>query len=87
MAIEFGNMIRSAYDLFRFELLDTLKLEKPKTRADEIIQWDKISTFIAIGDPKRGKLKRDYQFETASRKESSAAKTTSSQSGSGDENS
>jgi len=46
---EFGYMIRSAFDLFRFDLLKQLHLELPNDSDEEVELWNKISRFINVG--------------------------------------
>ncbi len=47
---QYGNMIRSTYDLFRFKLLDQFRLESPKDLEAERDRWDTVCEFINIGD-------------------------------------
>jgi hypothetical protein len=49
IAEQYGNMIRSAYDLFRFNLLEQLKLHLPLDSEEEYQLWQKVSEFITIG--------------------------------------
>lgn len=56
---EYGSLIRSSFDLFRFDLLKQLKQKAPKDSEEELDTWRKISEFITIGDPERT-LKFDY---------------------------
>jgi uncharacterized membrane protein len=50
IAIQYGNMIRSAFDLFRFDLLRQLNLALPKDSGMEHDTWKKVSEFIAVGE-------------------------------------
>jgi hypothetical protein len=61
IVVQYGNMIRSSFDLFRFDLLRQLNLELPKDSDTEYDLWRKISEFIAIGS-RRGPLHFEYQF-------------------------
>jgi hypothetical protein len=47
---KYGNLIRSSYDLFRFNLLDKLHLKLPPNSESEKELWEQISEFITIGD-------------------------------------
>lgn len=46
---QYGNMIRSSYDLFRFKLLEQLHLPLPKNIRQERIDWRKVSELISVG--------------------------------------
>jgi hypothetical protein len=63
LVMQYGNMIRSSYDLFRMQLLEELNLELPEDSVREHDLWSKISEFIAIGE-RRGALIFDYQLIT-----------------------
>ena len=43
---QFGSMIRSSYDLYRFNLLDALHIKLPKTLTEERELWLKLSNFM-----------------------------------------
>ena len=45
----FGYMIRSAYDLFRFDLLKQLRLDMPDNYEEEFYAWKNIGGFIVMG--------------------------------------
>jgi len=45
----YGLIIRSAYDLFRFDLLRALKFPLPETTEDEYQEWEDICQFINVG--------------------------------------
>ena len=47
---KYGNLIRSSYDLFRFNLLDRLHLKLPPNIQKERRLWENVSEFITIGD-------------------------------------
>lgn len=47
---KYGNLIRSSYDLFRFNLLEKLHLKLPTDSQKEKQLWKKISDFVTIGD-------------------------------------
>jgi hypothetical protein len=47
---KYGNLIRSSYDLFRFNLLEKLHLGLPANNQKEKELWDKVSEFITIGE-------------------------------------
>jgi len=63
IVMQYGNMIRSSFDLFRFQLLKQLNLDLPKDLDQERDLWSKISEFIAIGEH-RGTLSFEYQIAT-----------------------
>jgi hypothetical protein len=46
---EFGDMIRSAYDLFRFDLLEKLHYKLPEDSEKERNLWNRIEKFMLIG--------------------------------------
>jgi hypothetical protein len=46
---EYGDLVRSAFDLFRFDLLAQLKRNYPKDYAEELLLWDDISDFFSVG--------------------------------------
>lgn len=45
----FGLMIRSAYDLFRLDLLKQLRLKMPKDSHEEFYIWKNLNEFIVLG--------------------------------------
>lgn len=47
---KYGNLIRSSYDLFRFNLLEKLHLKLPPNNQEEKELWYKLSEFITIGE-------------------------------------
>ncbi len=47
---DFGIMIRSAYDLFRLDLLKQFHLKAPVHSADEYQIWDNLNEFIILGE-------------------------------------
>lgn len=61
LANQYGNLIRSAFDLFRFDLLSQLKLKLPEDSVEEYTMWRKVSEFIAVGE-RLGTLYFDYQI-------------------------
>ncbi len=48
---QYGSMIRTAYDLYRFDLLDALRFELPTTLESEKQTWRKISNFMTGNEP------------------------------------
>ena len=46
---DFGMMIRSAYDLFRLDLLKQFKIKQPKDSDEEYQVWENLGQFIALG--------------------------------------
>lgn len=55
---QYGNLIRSTFDLFRFDLLKDMHLELPSDTRDEEFLWRKLCEMIAIG-----RENSDLQFE------------------------
>lgn len=47
---KYGNLIRSSYDLFRFNLLEKLHLKLPVNIEEEKLVWEKITEFVTIGE-------------------------------------
>lgn len=47
---KYGNLIRSSYDLFRFDLLEKLHLKLPVDNKKEKYLWQDISDFVTIGE-------------------------------------
>ena len=47
---KYGNLIRSSYDLFRFNLLEKLHLKLPVDIDDEKPLWKRVSDFTTIGE-------------------------------------
>jgi hypothetical protein len=45
----FGNMIRSAYDLFRLDLLQQFRLSLPRNSIDEFYIWKNLGELILQG--------------------------------------
>jgi hypothetical protein len=48
-ARQYGNLIRSAYDLFRFDLMKALKLPRPKSPAVELNTWYQWTEVFTLG--------------------------------------
>lgn len=46
---QYGSMIRSVFDLYRFKLIEALHLELPNDSNSEYQMWKKISEFMAAG--------------------------------------
>jgi len=65
LVMQYGNMIRSSFDLFRFQLLKQLNLKLPEDLSQEYDLWSKVSEFIAIGEY-RGSF--SFEYQTASDK-------------------
>jgi len=56
----FGLMIRSAYDLFRLDLLKQFRLKMPSNYAEEFRAWKNLNEFIVLGEHSRGFTQFDY---------------------------
>ena len=63
---EFGDTIRSSYDLFRFDLLRQLHLPLPVNSNVEQTQWYRLSNFFNLGHDKYSKP-LEYQHPTSVR--------------------
>lgn len=44
----FGNQIRSAYDLYRLQLLEQMKLKRPENSVDEFHIWKNLGEFTVV---------------------------------------
>jgi hypothetical protein len=49
IAIQYGNLVRGAFDLFRWHLMEAMHLETPGKYNDERTMWDNLSMFIGHG--------------------------------------
>ena len=45
----FGMMVRSAYDLFRLDLLEKFRLQVPENSVDEFHKWKNLNELIVLG--------------------------------------
>lgn len=52
----YGDLVRSAYDLFRFDLLTALHLNHPLDSTEEYGLWEDISEFMTLGRPRGSKI-------------------------------
>jgi hypothetical protein len=59
---EFGSMIRSAYDLFRFDLLKQLHFSLPEDIDFEEDQWQDITEFMNKGRNRPGEVPLDLSY-------------------------
>ena len=48
-ATQYGDMIRSCFDLFRLDLLKQLQFKRPILLTEERTRWEKISQLIVYG--------------------------------------
>jgi len=48
-AVQYGDMLRACFDLFRLDLLEQLAFERPTTLKEERERWEKISQLIVYG--------------------------------------
>lgn len=67
-AIGWGDYVKSAFDLYRFELLDSLGIEAPKTRNAERELWKKISQAVLFRLPEVLPELKKSPGKTASKK-------------------
>jgi hypothetical protein len=58
---EYGDMIRSCFDLFRFDLLKQMSLPLPTDSEQEYVCWQCLSEFMVMGTH-RGTLKLSYEI-------------------------
>jgi hypothetical protein len=49
-ATQYGDMIRSCFDLFRLDLLRQLQFERPSSLKEERTLWERISQLVVYGD-------------------------------------
>lgn len=59
----FGVMIRSAYDLFRLDLLKRFRLKMPKNSDDEFFMWKNLGELIALGQHSLSFEPLEYQMD------------------------
>lgn len=65
-ARQYGNLIRSAYDLFRFDLAKQLKMELFEHSDKEYDTWKIWSEFVALGSLEKERLPFTYHHPTDS---------------------
>jgi len=53
LAVEWGDYVKGAFDLYRFNLLDLLSIRRPRTRQEEFQIWESFSQAIVYRLPKR----------------------------------
>ncbi|MBV6449472.1 MAG: hypothetical protein MHPDNHAH_00182 [Anaerolineales bacterium] len=73
-------LIRSSFDLYRFDLLKQLNIPIPKTLNEEIRIWVKISDFI-VTDGNLGKIPLDFRYSLRDELVPQKQKTTKSSTG------
>lgn len=47
----FTSLVRTAFDLYRWNLADAFQVERPKNIKEERNVWDNISQLVVVGDP------------------------------------
>ena len=64
LAVEWGDFVKGAFDVYRFKLLDSLSIKRPETRKEEFEVWKNFSQAIVFRLPehipelkKQGSLK------------------------------
>lgn len=62
-ARQYGALIRSAYDLFRFDLIKQLRLTLPKHSGQEIDLWTRWTRLVALGNFAPPTLPFLYQYK------------------------
>ncbi len=48
LAVEWGDYVKGAFDVYRFKLLDLLGIQRPQTRAEEFQTWKQFSQAIVF---------------------------------------
>lgn len=51
VAVEWGDLVKAVFDLYRFDLLDALGIERPASREEERVIWTKVSQAIVYRLP------------------------------------
>jgi hypothetical protein len=69
---QFGDMIRSSYDLYRFELLKALHLKLPNTLVEERQTWMLLSQFM-VGNDMFGEVDFEYEHQKNNKTQEVAA--------------
>ena len=67
IVVEYGDLVRATFDLFRADLLIQLNLDLPENSTDERNYWRRVSRFVTIGprDPIAAKGKPfEYHYRT-----------------------
>ncbi|MCB0019529.1 MAG: hypothetical protein KDE09_17180 [Anaerolineales bacterium] len=49
LVVQYGDLVKSTFDLFRFSLIDALRLKRPHNYDEETALWDNLSMFIGHG--------------------------------------
>jgi hypothetical protein len=49
IVVQYGELVKSAFDLFRFALIDALKLKRPTDYDSETTMWENLSMFFGHG--------------------------------------
>lgn len=47
--VAFGELVRSSIDLYRFDLVDALRVARPRSLRDERVLWDALQRVSAAG--------------------------------------
>lgn len=66
----YGDLIRSVFDLFRFDLLRQLKIKLPDNSSNEARIWEDLSMFIVLGRRNCPNLEFYYDHEAESKQSS-----------------
>lgn len=61
-ARQYGNLFRSAFDLFRFNLLAQLHLPLPENETEEYEIWNLLSGFMALGELDAPRDNRQFSY-------------------------
>jgi hypothetical protein len=50
IAVQYGDLIRASFDLFRLELFNNFKMARPKDLASEVQKWKDLNQLIVFGN-------------------------------------
>lgn len=62
-ARQYGNLVRSAFELFRFDLLQQLHLKLPARENEEFEFWVNLSDFMAMANLENRNHRREFGFQ------------------------
>jgi hypothetical protein len=65
----FGLLVRSGFDLYRFDMLRQLNIEVPPHLVDEMQIWEKISEYMSAGNRLARDSQRSMDFDYFAREE------------------
>ena len=68
VAVEWGDLVKAVFDLYRFDLIKALGIELPKSREEERALWTKVSQAIVYRLPRVLPERKQPAEEKKSRK-------------------